>query len=71
MMWKKSAALLLVFALFVEAQAQWGHQRRSRGRGNGWGRSAEQPQTDYYKVLGVPRDANDAVLKRQYRKLAL
>lgn len=26
---------------------------------------------DYYKVLGVPRDANDDALKRAYRKLAL
>mmetsp|Transcript_98902 Transcript_98902/g.176210 ORF Transcript_98902/g.176210 Transcript_98902/m.176210 type:complete len:339 (-) Transcript_98902:353-1369(-) len=27
--------------------------------------------TDYYKVLGVPRDATDAQLKKAYRKLAL
>lgn len=26
---------------------------------------------DYYKVLGVPRDATDAQLKKAYRKLAL
>jgi DnaJ family protein C protein 3 len=26
---------------------------------------------DYYKILGVPRSANDAAIKRAYRKLAL
>jgi len=28
-------------------------------------------QHDYYDILGVPRDVDEAGLKRQYRKLAL
>tara|TARA_R110002050_G_scaffold52260_1_gene119432 strand:+ start:762 stop:971 length:210 start_codon:yes stop_codon:yes gene_type:complete len=26
---------------------------------------------DYYQVLGVPRDANEAALKKAYRKLVM
>jgi DnaJ-class molecular chaperone len=26
---------------------------------------------DYYKILGVPKDANDDIIKKAYRKLAL
>ena len=26
---------------------------------------------DYYKVLGVPRDADDSAIKKAYRKLAI
>jgi DnaJ-class molecular chaperone len=29
------------------------------------------PRQDYYKTLGVPRDADEAQLKKAYRKLAL
>lgn len=29
------------------------------------------PGADYYKLLGVARDADDATIKRNYRKLAL
>ena len=32
---------------------------------------SEMAQRDYYEVLGVPRDADDAALKKAYRQLAL
>jgi len=32
---------------------------------------ADPTSDDYYKVLGVPRDADDAALKKAYRKMAM
>mmetsp|Transcript_6172 Transcript_6172/g.9616 ORF Transcript_6172/g.9616 Transcript_6172/m.9616 type:complete len:160 (+) Transcript_6172:3-482(+) len=30
----------------------------------------QSKQKNYYKILGVPRDADNAIIKRKYRKLA-
>ena len=37
----------------------------------GGGGDAAMPSQDYYKTLGVARDAQDDALKKAYRKLAL
>ena len=37
----------------------------------GAGSDAAMPSQDYYKTLGVTRDAQDDALKKAYRKLAL
>lgn len=47
--------------------AGWVCEPRPHARGA----EAIMPRQDYYKTLGVPRDAADDQLKRAYRKLAL
>ena len=57
------AVALLAAVLFLS----WaGHAAARRGRGGG-GDAGE----DYYSILGVARDADEATIKRAYKKLAL
>lgn len=62
------AAALVALALAGGAQGQ---RQRRRHFGGHAGGSTSGGGRSYYDVLGVPRDANEAVLKRQFRKLAL
>ena len=61
-------------SFFVAAQFGGG---RFGGRNFGGGGGGRRPQgkkeegEDYYKLLGVPRDANDATIKKKFKKLAM
>ena len=59
--------LLFVIALsfLATTEAQY---RRSMPRRPA---APKQPGADYYKILGVPRSADDRALKKAFRKLSL
>ena len=65
-------------SFFVSAQfggfGGGGGRRRHFGGGGGGGRGPgkkEEPSEDYYQILGVPRDANEAQIKKSFKKLAI
>lgn len=58
--------------------AQFGGGRRGfggggfgGGRGRGPKMEKEEPKEDYYKLLGVPKDADDKTIKKKFKKLAI
>ena len=66
---KRPSPLRVLFVVLVGLSLPWGQARAgwgSKGKGSG-----EAKPRDYYEVLGVPKDAPEVVLKKQFRKLAL
>lgn len=57
------------FRKAAELQPQNGHARQSLQRAEKLLKMAQRK--DYYKILGVPKDANVQMIKKSYRKLAL
>ena len=56
----------MLAALLVASSAQRMPRRPNRGR------SAQAAESaDYYKMLGVPRTANDRQIKKAFRKLSV
>jgi len=68
--WILLALLLLVSTFVAPADAQRGRQRRVPERPGGK-RGASARGTDYYKVLGVPRTADEKAIKKAFRKLSV
>ena len=54
---------------FVSAQFGGGRGGRHGGR-RGPGQQEEKSE-DYYKLLGVPKDANEQQIKKKFKKLAI
>lgn len=63
------ALALLLFACLLlshvgQSSAYWGGSNNS-------GNSGSKQSKDYYEILGVPRDADERVIKKQFRNLAM
>lgn len=63
---RQLATVLVITLLALEAEAQ---RRRTPKRPAG----AKKPDkgADYYKILGVPRSADDRAIKKAFRKLSV
>ena len=75
--WLLMSAIVLL-CMSLEVAAQHGRGQRGGGRQQQRGRAPPPPppakkkksETDYYKILGVPKTANEKDIKRAYKKLS-